>query len=475
MRSRSLLLKLLPLCLVGASVFVLHILEREGALAPAPISLPDGEMLSAARDTRQTNQGGPYQGAFAPRRRLVAREAAADPEALDRLSAQSALLVDLDTGEHLYRKNSDERRAAASLTKLVTMYVVLDALADGEISREERVEPHPASWWTEMPAGSSLMFLGPDQQVDWDSLLRGLSIASGNDAATAIAYELSGGIEAFARRMTQTVADLGIARQYFVEPSGIDPGNRITAEGFGEFLVHYMSRFPQAMERYHAPRYFTFPTEDAYRREGSGEVPHSSYGAPPAMEITQANRNQLLDTYEGADGLKTGFIRSSGYNLAATADREGRRLLTIVLGVEGSNHVEGGRRRAMEAAALLDYGFDTFQRAEFRSERQSEVRVYGGGVDSVQLTLEPVPVLLPSSVAGGIRGEWRTVEALRAPVERGDTVGYVQFFSGDTPIGWQPVRAAGSVDTRADPLSALTRIFAALRGVPTSSEWAMVR
>ncbi len=380
-------------------------------------------------------------------------------------TAESAVLLDLDSGEQLYSRNSSAEHIAASLAKLVTMYVILEAAEDGRIGLDERFEPHPSSWWTEMPAGSSLMFLGADQRVSWDSLLAGLAVASGNDAAVAAAYELSGTVERFVDEMNDAMARSGMEGMSFSEPAGISAENRITAGAFADFLAHYVERFPWVIERYHALEALEFPDNEVYQ------------SGPQMRPIVHANRNLLIGSYAGADGLKTGYIRASGYNIAATAERDGRRLITVVLGVDGADHRAGGERRAEEAADLLDFGFDAFVRADLRPKRIPAVAVVGGEPEhtgpegTLPLRIDGATVLMAESDVERLRGRIVAADRVRAPANPGDIVGYVKYFVGEELAGWSAVRVRDSVDTAGGVFSRLRRAVATVRGVPETGAW----
>ncbi len=429
-------------------------------LVLAALSLIAADMVVSEREPPlQPPNGRHFDG---PRAVLISKPPQPD---FSQHTAESVVLLDLDSGEHLYSRNPSAERVAASLTKLVTMYVILEAIEEDRIRINDRFEPHPASWWTEMPAGSSLMFLGADQRVSWDALLAGLAVASGNDAAVAAAYELSGSVESFVDEMNDVVARIGVDGMRFSEPSGISADNTITAAAFADFLAHYVERFPWAIERYHALDTFEFPDGEVYQTERRMRA------------IVHTNRNRLIGEYAGADGLKTGYIRSSGYNIAATAERDGRRLITLVLGVEGSGHDAGGRRRAAEAADLLDFGFDEFERVELQPARMPEVAVVGGDPEQtgpgemLPLRLDRVPLLVAESDVELLLGRIVSTDRLRAPVRAGDLVGYVEYYLDDELAGWSAVRASETVDTAGGVLGWIRRAVAAVRGVPESGTW----
>ena len=282
------------------------------------------------------------------------------------LAARAALLVDVDSRTILYAKNSDLVLPPASLTKLVAIDVALLAAERGELVADEPFTPPAVSWAENQPAGSSLMFLGAGQHLTLSDLLLGLSVSSGNDAAVALATWLDGDVPTFAGRMNARMRELGLVDPHFVEPSGLSPQNLITARSFARFLVAHLERFPDAVEQYYNVRSYTYP-DSRHRLVTSAR-----------QGITQSNRNTLLWSFDGADGFKTGFIDESGYHLAATALRDGRRLIAIVLGIDAGSHAAGGALRAAEASALLEYGFSQFVRLRYDYPEPAPVRVYRG-------------------------------------------------------------------------------------------------
>ncbi|MFW5743814.1 MAG: D-alanyl-D-alanine carboxypeptidase family protein [Spirochaetota bacterium] len=323
------------------------------------------------------------------------------------LRARAALLVEVDSRTVLYAKNPDLVIAPASLTKVVAIDAALVALDRGQVALSDTFVPPEASWAENQPPGSSLMFLGPDQRLAWRDLLLGVSVSSGNDAAVALAHLLDGGVSAFVDRMNRRVRELGLVDLSFVEPSGLSPQNTITASGFTRFLLAHLERFPEVLDELYAVRTFTYP--DRRHRVGAG-------ARPP---ITQSNRNTLLWEYPGADGLKTGFIDESGYHLAATAERDGRRLVALVLGIEADSHAVGGALRAADAAALLDYGFERFRRLEFGYPRPEPVRVYGGAVrEIVPEGPESLVITVPAGSGARVRGVLEQEREVRAPFPR---------------------------------------------------------
>ena len=229
------------------------------------------------------------------------------------ISSLAAILMDARTGTILYEKNGMVPHPPASLTKVMTIHILLNKIKSGELSPDMLVPIPPESWAIRQPSDSSLMFLGPNQKATVQDILQGLAVASGNDAAVAAALLVSGSVEAFAELMNAEADRLGLKTLQFVEPSGYDASNRITAREFAQFLKYYLEEHPESLENLHSIREFSYPRSENLI---NGNTQHP---------IMQYNRNSLLFTYPGADGIKTGFLYESGYNLAATAKKNGMR------------------------------------------------------------------------------------------------------------------------------------------------------
>mgnify|MGYP006274687209 FL=1 len=357
------------------------------------------------------------------------------PSPPDLRFGRSAAVLDVETGTLLYEFRSDELWPPASLTKLVTIYSALVAAEEGRFSLREPEPVHPAAYASAVPPGSSLMFLGPNQAVNGEDLLRGLAISSGNDAAVEVALRVSGSVSAFSGRMNQVMQDLGYSSFYFEEPAGLSPANRINAAGFARFAAELVRRWPWVTERLFNLREFTYPEAQHY--------PAGYHGGA----IRQFNRNGMVGSYDGADGLKTGFIDESGYNLAATAQRNGRRLIVVVLGVQAGNHALGGERREYDAVRLMDWAFEQYETVRLQSPRPQMVTVWGGRERSVALSVAPVPaVVVPRGASGAIEGRFDQPEDLWAPLQEGQQVGTVTYHVEGCTVQTVPVTVASSVE-----------------------------
>ena len=257
--------------------------------------------------------------------------------------AKSAILIDVSNGNVLYEKNADAVIPPASMTKLFAMYVVEEEVAAGHLSYDQVIPLPPECWACNMPPHSSLMFLGQGQRVTLEELLLGLSICSGNDAAYALAYAVCGSMDEFVERMNRAAAELGLTHTHFVESSGYSELNQTSAREMADFAAAYLLRFPSSLHRFHSVLNFTYPKAKNLAPGDKLQTQDFSQGLPKkiTMSITQENTNPLLGKLEGCDGLKTGYIDESGYNLTLTAVRGQTRFLSVTMGGPGNNAREG--------------------------------------------------------------------------------------------------------------------------------------
>ncbi len=396
---------------------------------------------------------------------LVGALAAAPLQALSRtdrpprLQAESAVLVEAQTGTVLFGTNLDARIPPASLTKLMTLHIALEQIAAGNLALAQVIQPGPDAWAENMPPHSSLMFLGPRQRLTVDQLLTGLVVDSGNDAAVAVAELVAGSVPAFVRMMNDEAARLGYEAMRFVEPSGYSAENIITAREYVDFCRRFIALHPESLRKYFSLRQFTYPLPENLL-EGNREKP-----------ITQTNRNELLGRFDGADGLKTGYIDESGYNIAATAARDGMRLIAVLLGVPGDTPASGSALRARESAALLSYGFDTFVTARPSFDPPEPVRVWKGRDRTVDIAPRADPVVVVPR--DSVRGLHATVEAKTdalAPVRPGQVLGALVVTASDDeviarfPLVAQTAVARGGVARRA--VDSVAIFFRGLFGAP---------
>ena len=266
--------------------------------------------------------------------------------------AGSAILIDAANGCVLYEKNADEAIPPASITKLFVMYIAFQEIAAGRISLDDIVPLPENSWAINMPRDASLMFLGQGQTVTLRELLTGLAVASGNDAGYAIATYISGSVKAFVARMNEEVKKLGLENTHFEEPSGYSEHNSTTARELAKFARIYITNYPQSLAEFHSKLEINFPLEK--------NLPTWQKARGDTMAVYQRNTNGLLRTLEGCDGLKTGFIYESGYNLALTAQRDGVRFISVTMRGGGSTSKEGKQWREDDGRTLMEWAFSSF-------------------------------------------------------------------------------------------------------------------
>ena len=300
---------------------------------------------------------------------------AAAPE----IDSQAAVLIDAETGALLYAKNPNDEIPPASLTKLMTMHLVQKEIDAGRASLDEMVPVTEESWALRQPPRSSLMFLAPGQSVTLREIMLGMAVSSGNDAAVAAALRLAPSVDAFAAMMTQEARRMGLVKTSFTEPSGISEDNITTAAEFAAFCREYLRQHPQSLAHFHSVREFAYP-KAANVAEAFRDNPRT---------IVQENRNNLLKTFPGADGLKTGYIDEAGYNIALTAQQGGTRFIAVILGAPA--HPGGDRIRDRDAERLLSWAFGKFRTVRLQIPPLEPVRLWKGKDKRAQLyCAEPV-------------------------------------------------------------------------------------
>ncbi|MCR4580123.1 MAG: D-alanyl-D-alanine carboxypeptidase [Treponema sp.] len=276
--------------------------------------------------------------------------------------AEAAILIDVANGNILYEKNADQVIPPASMTKLFAMYVVDEEVAAGNLSYDQIIPLPKEAWACNMPPHSSLMFLGEGQIVTLEELLLGLSVCSGNDAAYALAYTICGNMEDFVERMNLVASDLGLSHTHFVESSGYSEENTTTAREMSIFACEYIRRHPDSLARFHGVPSFKYPKERNLAPGDTLANQDFSQGLPRhiTMPITQKNTNPLLGLLEGCDGLKTGYIDESGYNLSLTAKRGNTRYLSVTMRGPGNTAAEGQAGRVHDGKELMEWAFYSF-------------------------------------------------------------------------------------------------------------------
>jgi D-alanyl-D-alanine carboxypeptidase (penicillin-binding protein 5/6) len=318
-------------------------------------------------------------------------------------------------GDVLYEHAADLVIPPASLTKIMTMMLALDAVDSGRVALTDRIDiTHDDAT---LPYRSSLMYLQAGMHVPFDDLLRGMAVVSGNDAALTVARVISGSVSAFANSMNAQAAALGMTSTRFVEPSGLSELNVSTARDMALLARAYLLRHPGALEAYHARTSMEFPRADV--------MPDGAL--PPATKILLRNRNDLLFRYSGCDGLKTGYIDESGYNLIATAERQGTRFIVVTLG-----GIAGPAARDRAGTAMLDWAFGAWKTIRPPVPELPAVRAWGGAREEVQLVPVTDPAFtVPNELTAGVSARLEAEHETQAPVLAGTHLGRIVFTSGE--------------------------------------------
>ena len=330
------------------------------------------------------------------------------------IAAKSWLLLDYSTGQALASYNPDDRVEPASLTKLMTAYVVLGALKEGRLKPDQALPVSERAWKTP----GSRMFIEPRKPVTVDELLRGMIVQSGNDACIALAEAVAGSEEAFAQMMNREAQRLGLKATRFANATGLsDPQHYSTARDLGALAAALIRDHPE-----HYPLYAL--REYTYNR------------------ITQANRNRLLWLDPAVDGVKTGHTENAGYCLVASAKRGPRRLLSVVMGAASDG------MRTQESQKLLNFGFQFFDSVKLYGKDQevSRLRVWKGAQNTVRAGfLEDFTLSLPKGMAENLKASLVSQQPLLAPVLKGQRIATLKLSLDDRPYGEYPVVALETV------------------------------
>lgn len=326
------------------------------------------------------------------------------------LSAKAYILIDVNSGKILAEKNSEEKLPPASLTKMMTLYVISNALQNEQVQLSSMVRISHDAWKT----GGSRMFVKDGQEVSIEDLLKGIIVDSGNDACVAMAEHLGGSEPGFAEIMNQQAQDLGMKDSHFTDSTGL-PDEKLftTARDLAILGRSLINDFPQYYHWY-KQKWFTF------------------------NGIRQPNRNRLLWRNGQVDGLKTGHTNEAGFCLVSSAKREDMRLLSVVLG-EPNESV-----RADDSERLLNYGFRFFETHElYKSGKTvSQLPLYKGQVDKLNAgLLQDQFVTIPNGQYQRLTVSTNAVDTLVAPIKKGDKVGEVVVQFDDKVIETYPMYA----------------------------------
>lgn len=330
------------------------------------------------------------------------------------VEAKAALLMEKETGQVLFAKEEHQRLEPASVTKIMTLLLTMEAISRGELRYEDTVtvSKNAASM------GGSQVYLSEGEQITVEELLKAVCVSSGNDAAVALAEQVSGVTELFVQQMNNRAKELGMVDTCFLNPTGLPAEGHVTSA----YDIALMSR--ELILRHPDLRRFTTIWMDTIR----------------GGEFGLSNTNKLIRFYEGATGLKTGSTDAAGYCISATAERSGMELIAVVLGGETS------QQRFEDAKTLLNYGFSTYALADVTPAERQIVPVKLGRAPSVEAVLEAGKLLVGKGQAGSLSQTVTLREDLVAPVEKGQTVGTLTVQCGDATLAELPLTAADTVE-----------------------------
>ena len=333
------------------------------------------------------------------------------------LTSHAALLMEKSTGEILYAQNEHDALPPASVTKIMTVLLTMEAIDSGRIALDDMVTVSAYA----AGMGGSQVFLAEGEQMSVDDLLKAVCVSSGNDAAVALAEHVAGVTELFVEQMNNRARELGMKDTHFVNCTGLTAEGHVTPA----YDIALMSR--ELLLHHPEVRSYTTIWMDTLR--------NGSFGL--------SNTNKLIRFYDGATGLKTGFTQEAGYCISATAERDGMELIAVIMKGNTSDS------RNADAKTLLNYGFSTYALVDVQPEEPlPALPVTLGAADTVPLTLpeEGRTVLLEKSRSGGLTQTVELPEAVPAPLQAGDTVGTLTVSREGETLLTVPIVAAETVE-----------------------------
>lgn len=345
-----------------------------------------------------------------------ASQAATLIPATPKIKAKGYLLIDFNSGRVLAEKKSDQRLEPASITKILSSYVIANELANGNISREDEVRISEKAWRMQ----GSRMFIEVGKKVSVEDLLKGMIIQSGNDATVALAEHVAGSEDAFVSLMNQHAAELGMLDSHFVNSTGLPHKNHYTTpRDIAKLAIALIRDYPEHYKAY-SQKKFVFNS------------------------ITQYNRNRLLWRNKFVDGIKTGHTESAGYCLVASALRDGMRLISVVLGTRSDE------ARNNESQKLLTYGFRFFETHKLYKANESltTARVWKGAQEELSLGLtEDLYLTIPKGQYKKLVANMNLEARITAPIKQGQSFGTVNVSLGDEQYATRKLVALSAIES----------------------------
>lgn len=336
------------------------------------------------------------------------------------ISSPSVILMDAATGQTIFEKNADDRRPVASVTKVMTILLTLEAVDEGHIQLDDRVTVSPYA----SSMGGSQVFLDAGKRYPVRDLLKSVIVASANDAAVALGEHMAGTHEAFVGRMNERAEELGLENTHYVNCTGLPAQGHYTT-------ARDVARLSAQLDQH--PLYYEFSTI------WMDELTH-----PGGRKTQLTNTNRLVRFYPGCDGYKTGSTNEARYCISATAEKNGLRLIAVVLGADA------GQTRFDEARSMLEYGFSAYQR--FSPVKEGDllgmhVPVKLGGSDSVSaVSGGQSDMLIKKGTQSEISLEVSLAESVNAPVHRGDVLGEIRVMKSGAVVQRIPAVAGETVE-----------------------------
>ena len=322
-------------------------------------------------------------------------------------NAKSAIMIEASTGEILFQKNKDEKLAPASMTKMMSMILIMEEIENGNLKWDEMITTSERA----SSMGGSQIFLKAGEKMSVEDLLKGVAIASGNDAVVALAERIAGSEEAFVKRMNARGKDLGLKNTNFVNATGLTADNHYSS-------AYDMSLIAKELVKHEKILEFTGTYEDYLRKDTKSP-------------FWLVNTNRLVRFKEGVDGLKTGFTNEAGYCLTATMKKDGMRLITVVMKEETAN------KRSADTTKMLDYGFNVYMIQSILDEKTTiEKRKVELGKD---LMIEIIPkenITILNKKSDELKNiTYKTnIDKIVAPVKKGDKVGTIDILEDNKVI-----------------------------------------
>lgn len=333
------------------------------------------------------------------------------------IKAKSAILMEVNTGKILYEQNADEKLPPASITKIMSLLLVMEAIEKGEMKLSDVItaSEHACSM------GGSQIWLEPGETMTVDELLKAAVIASANDATVALGEQIAGSEEGFVAQMNARAAELGMTNTHFINATGLDADGHISS-------AHDVAIMSAELIKHDLIKNYSTVWMDTLRG-GESEL---------------VNTNKLVRFYEGTTGLKTGTTSGAGYCLSATAEKNGLELVAVIMSGETSNERFNGAKK------LLDYGFANYEYAKIEPKLEvQEISLKNGVEKTVKIeACNSFDILLKKGEASGVAQRVNLNQNLTAPIKKGQTVGSVDFYINGEQIGAVDVKAQKSVNRK---------------------------